>query len=67
MVYSYLLNLYQALDGRQEEINKEMATIENEKNQLEFMQGRISAINEIRSFIRSNYHSKLPRRMQKNR
>jgi len=64
MAYKYLLDLYQALDRRQLEIDLEQSNLENGSEQLEFIRGRLSVINEFRSFIRDNYHSKLPRRMQ---
>ena len=65
MVYTYLLNLYQALDSREMEINGEMSKLANNAEQIEFLQGRIDTINEIRSFIQEKYHRKLPRRIQK--
>jgi len=68
MVYTYLLKLYQALDSRRDEINNEISRLAgnaDNTDQLEFMQGRIAASNEIISFLRNRYHSKLPRRIQK--
>lgn len=65
MVYNYLLNLYQALDNRQQEIEVELSRLIDDKEQLEFMHGRLAAISEFRSFIHDKYQSKLPRRIQK--
>ena len=65
MVYTYLLNLYQALDNRQQEIEVELSRLIDDKEQFELIHGRLAAINEFRSFIHNKYHSKLPRRIQK--
>jgi|GEM_PF-859700 len=65
MVYTYLLNLYQALDNRQQEIEVELPSLIDDKEQLELMHGRLATISEFRIFIHAKYHSKLPRRIQK--
>ena len=65
MAYSYLLDLYQALAERQAEILKTGeapgATVAEEQ----YRQGRLDATRDFLTFLKDNYHGKLPRRLQK--
>lgn len=63
MVYSYLLDLYRVLAEREKEIKKQQensVSLESE----EYLQGRLAAVNDLTSFLRNNFHAKLPRRLR---
>ena len=65
MVYNYLLNLYQVLDKRKEDIELEISQLSNESKMLHCQKGRLVVINEFKDFLTASYHEKLPRRIQK--
>lgn len=67
MVYSYLLDLYKQLDKRKETIKAEISQISKDPERYHQQQGRLAAIIEFTDFLESNYHSKLPQRMQRQR
>jgi hypothetical protein len=65
MVYNYLFDLYRVLAERKNEIerlnNGPFASPEIEQ----YHQGRLAAVNDFTTFLKHNYHAKLPRRIQK--
>lgn len=65
MSYSYLLDLYRDFVERK---NTLQSRSENdgisEENKM-YLQGQISALEELLEFLKENYHQKLPRRLQK--
>ena len=65
MVYNYLLDLYEALDLRKREIESDLSASFDSPEVSGYHQGRLTIINEFREFLKSSYHAKLPRRMQK--
>ena len=65
MVYNYLLELYQVLDKRKEEIQQQISELPCDNRKLEYLQGRLLVVNDFKSFLKSHYHSKLPRKIQK--
>lgn len=65
MVYSYLLDLYQVLDKRKNDIEFQLSQLSNDSESHQFQQGRLMALNDFRDFLTTHYHGKLPRRMQK--
>ena len=66
MVYSYLLQLYNVLDQRKKDIELEISHLADDPESLQYQQGRLTVINEFKDFLVTNYHAKLPRRMQQN-
>ncbi len=66
MVYSYLLDLYKVLDQRKKDTELKISDLSNDPESLEYLQGRLTVINELNDFLVKNYHAKLPRRMQQN-
>ena len=64
MVYNYLLDLYQVLAERKNEIERQAAWSSESPEEKQFHQGRLNAIDDFATFIRSNYHIKLPRRIR---
>ncbi len=65
MAYSYLLDLYQALAERQEAILKTSESPVTTATEEHYRQGRLDATTDFLTFLKKNYHAKLPRRLQK--
>lgn len=65
MAYSYLLDLYQALAERQAEILKTGEAPGATAADEQYLQGRLDATTDFLTFLKNNYHGKLPRRLQK--
>jgi len=65
MVYNYLLDLYQVLAERKNEIEKLNNGPFESPEAEQYHQGRLAAVNDFTTFLKNNYHAKLPRRMQK--
>lgn len=64
MAYNYLLDLYRALGQRQEEIIASCEATSENQEEKHFQQGRLTVNREFLSFLKDNYHHKLPRRLQ---
>ena len=64
MVYNYLLDLYQLLNKRKENIELQISALSNDSETLRNYQGRLKAIADFNDFLTAQYHSKLPRRIQ---
>jgi hypothetical protein len=67
MVYNYLLDLYQELDKRKENIEMMIAEASDDKDKRKYQIGRLRAVEDFKKFLTTNYHGKLPRRLQKQR
>ena len=65
MAYSYLLDLYRVLAERQAEILKSCGEAAATSAEDHFRQGRLAASTDFLTFLKDNYHKKLPRRLQK--
>ncbi len=65
MAYSYLLDLYQVLNERQAEILRTCDTTDAPPAEVYYRQGRFDATKDFLTFLKDNYHAKLPRRLQK--
>lgn len=65
MVYNYLLDLYQVLDKRKRNIEFQISQSSNDPEKQQYLQGRLTAINDFKDFLTTHYHAKLPRRIQK--
>lgn len=64
MAYNYLLDLYRVLSERQAEIEKSAGALETSLTLEHYRQGRLAANQDFLTFLKENYHAKLPRRMQ---
>jgi len=64
MSHTYLLDLYKILAERKKHI-QDTASEASPAAQL-YRQGRLDALTDFSAFLRRGYHSKLPRRFQKN-
>jgi len=64
MAYTYLLDLYQALSKRKSTIKKQLTETSNSADTIQYKQGQFDVIDEFSRYLRENFHSKLPRRMQ---
>ena len=65
MAYTYLLDLYRILAERKHEIEKLGNEPFESPEAAQYRQGRLTAVNDFTAFLKTNYHAKLPRRMQK--
>ncbi len=65
MVYNYLLDLYQVLAERKNEIERQSGGPFESPETEQFHRGRLTALNDFATFLKENYHTKLPRRIQK--
>ena len=65
MSYTYLLDLYNVLGDRIDLITAEQEEASTPPKQHSYQQGRIDCLIEFKSFLKKNYHQKLPRRIQK--
>ncbi len=64
MSYTYLLDLYDALDNRIGDITIEMQETSASRERF-YHQGRLDCLAAFKTFLRENYHQKLPRRIQR--
>ena len=62
MAHTYLLDLYQVLTEHRRKYATTPA-VESDKERTE-RSGRLAAADEVLAFLRDNYHSRLPRRLQ---
>lgn len=65
MVYNYLLDLYQELDKRKENIEMMIAEAADDIDKRKYQKGRLRTVEDFKDFLTTNYHAKLPRRIQK--
>jgi len=64
VAYTYLLDLYQALSSRKTAIKKQLTKTDNSADTTQYKRGQLDVIEEFSHYLRENFHSKLPRRMQ---
>lgn len=64
MVYSYLLDLYRVLADRENEIKRRQEDPAASPDTDEYLQGRLAAISDFQTFLKDNFHAKLPRRLR---
>ena len=62
MAYIYLLNLYEEIEKRVQQINS-MSEDNNEK--IMYRQGRLDILKEFRLYLSDNMNDKLPKRVRK--
>ena len=65
MVYNYLLDLYRVLAERQAEILKIREQPAISSTDAHHLEGRLTANIDFLNFLKETYHTKLPRRLQK--
>jgi hypothetical protein len=65
MAYSYLLDLYRVLAERRAEILRTSDEPTATSTEEHYRQGRLAANHDFLMFLKNNFHSKLPRRLQK--
>ena len=64
MAYIYLLNLYEKIDERLNNIKQSIDNISNDPKKLRFLQGRMQVLVEFKEFLKNNLNSKLPRKIR---
>lgn len=67
MSYSYLIDLYRALDVRLEQVDTLINASGDSENSAGYQQGRRDCLQDFYSFLQGSYDSKLPRRLQQSR
>lgn len=66
MSYTYLLDLYSTIDEKIEMIQAEQRTTPPDSEHQHYLRGNDECLKRFRTFLRKNFHNKLPRRIQKN-
>ncbi len=64
MVYSYLLDLYRFIAEREEEIKRRQEDPAASHEAKDHLRGRLAAISDFHTFLKNNFHSRLPRRLR---
>ncbi len=64
MSHTYLIDLYQLIEQRKQEAEKELQTESSAPIATRLQQGRLDILTEFKSFLVQNYHHKLPRRIR---
>ena len=65
MAYIYLLNLYEKIDKRLNNIKQSIDGISNDPEKIRFLEGRMQVLLEFKEFLKNNLNSKLPRKIRK--
>jgi hypothetical protein len=64
MSYTYLINLYEFIDKRMQEVKECSQKETAESTEAIFQKSRLVALKECRQFLVDHYNHKLPRRLQ---
>ena len=65
MSHTYLIDIYNLIDGRLEEVSSELKRIElNGGDETAYLKGRFESLEEFKAFLIFNYDIKLPRRLR---
>lgn len=66
MSYTYLLDLYSTIDEKMGQIQAQQRTTPPDSEHQYYLNGKYECLKRLRTFLRENFHDKLPRRIQKN-
>lgn len=64
MVYNYLLDLYRVLAEREQAIKEQQENPAAPPETQEHLQGRLAAVSDFHTFLKDNFHARLPRRLR---
>ena len=64
MSHTYLIDLYELIEQRLQEIGDDLQTKSSSAGDVEFLQGRAAGLVEFKQFLKSGYDLKLPRRLR---
>ncbi len=64
MSHTYLIDLYELIEERLQEIKSKIQTYGLSGERTDFLQGRATSLVEFRQFLKLNYDVKLPRRLR---
>ena len=64
MSHTYLIDLYELIDQRLEEVEREGNLEGFTEKGAAFQQGRSEVLTEFKQFLAAHYNSKLPRRLK---
>ena len=67
MSHTYLIDLYDLIDQRLEEVTSELKTensISGSRTEPDYLRGRSECLLEFKQFLATHYNSKLPRRLR---
>ncbi len=64
MSHTYLIELYELIDQRLEEVQKEIRLDVSPERETRFQEGRTKVLTEFKEFLATHYNRKLPRRLQ---
>jgi len=65
MSYTYLLDLYKAVDEKIDQIRSEQQATPPGSEHHHYLRGQYHCLSRFRTFLQENFHAKLPRRIQK--
>ena len=64
MSHTYLIDLYDLIDQRLEEVGREIRLETSTGTGAAFQRGRSEVLTEFKQFLTAHYNSKLPRRLK---
>ncbi len=64
MSHTYLIDLYNLIDQRFEEMERELRREASTERDAAFVKGHSVALTEFKQFLSAHYNSKLPRRIK---
>ena len=64
MSHTYLIDLYELIDQRLEEMERELRREASTETEAAFVKGRSVALTEFKQFLAAHYNRKLPRRLR---
>ena len=64
MSHTYLIDLYQLIDQRLEDVERENNLERSTARGAAFQKGRAEVLREFKQFLAAHYNSKLPRRLK---
>ncbi len=65
MAYIYLLNLYDDVDDRINEIQNKISNCQDHPEKLHSLKGKVDILKEFKTFLSDNLNQKLPKRIRK--
>ncbi len=64
MSHTYLIDLYELIDQRLEDVERESSLESVAGTEAAFQKGRAEVLREFKQFLAAHYNSKLPRRLK---
>ena len=65
MAYTYLLDIYNLIDQRLEDVNSLVGELADDPMGTKFQEGRARALSDFKAYLTKNFNPKLPGRLRK--